>query len=108
MGILPTSTWTLIYYQLHLESLSPLASLPVSGASVSAADIVQFVPWQPSQWAPPPTDDHEFVSVLKRIAVPQSKSHHPDLECAVMRYALQYFGDTHRDASPRSFKLSDR
>jgi len=56
-----------IYHQLDLEPLSPFASLPVSGAIVSAADIVQFVPWQPSQWPPPPTDNHEFVSVLKRI-----------------------------------------
>jgi ketosteroid isomerase-like protein len=57
----------MIYYQLDLKSLPLLASLPVSGAVVSAADIVQFVPWQPSRWPDMPDDDHDFVMVLKRI-----------------------------------------
>jgi hypothetical protein len=56
-----------IYYQLDLKPLPLLASLPVSGAYISASAIVQFVPWQPSQWPVAPTDDHEFVMVLKRI-----------------------------------------
>jgi hypothetical protein len=56
-----------VIYRLDLTPLSPFASLPVSGAIVSAADVAQFVPWQPSQWPPAPIDDHEFVLVLKRI-----------------------------------------
>lgn len=57
----------MIYYQLDLKPLPLLASLPVSGAFVTAADVVQFVPWQPSRWPDAPNDDHEFVMVLKRI-----------------------------------------
>src|SRR5262249_45283539 len=53
--------------RIGLNQLPPLASLPLSGANVSAADIVQFVPWQPSQCPPAPTNNHEFVVILKRI-----------------------------------------
>jgi hypothetical protein len=54
-------------YRLDLTPLSPLASLSVSGAIVTAADVAQFVPWQPSQWPSAPIGDHEFVMVLKKI-----------------------------------------
>jgi hypothetical protein len=57
----------MIYYHLDLKPLPLLTSLPVSGAYISASDIVQFVPWQPSQWPVAPADTHEFVMVLKRI-----------------------------------------
>lgn len=53
-------------YKLDLRSLSPLASPPVSGFG-SVANIVQFVPWQPSAWPDAPSDHHEFAMVLKRI-----------------------------------------
>jgi hypothetical protein len=54
-------------YRLDLMPLSPLAFVSVSGATVTAADAAQFVPWQPSQWPSAPIDDHEFVMVLKKI-----------------------------------------
>ncbi len=54
-------------YRLDMTPLSPLVSMPVSGANVSAAGLIQFVPWQPSAWPQAPADDHDFVLVLKRI-----------------------------------------
>ena len=53
-------------YKLDLRSLSPLAS-PLASGFGSLADIVQFVPWQPSAWPDAPSDHHEFAMVLKRI-----------------------------------------
>ena len=53
-------------YKLDLRPLSPFASPPTSGFA-SLADLVQFVPWQPSAWPDAPSDCHEFVMVLKRI-----------------------------------------
>jgi hypothetical protein len=53
-------------YKLDLSPLSPLASPPVSGFG-SLAEIVQFVPWQPSAWPDAPSDGHDFALVLKRI-----------------------------------------
>src|SRR5713226_8570061 len=55
-----------VIYKLDLTPLSPLASPAASGFG-SPADIVQFVPWQPSAWPDAPTDHHEFATVLKRI-----------------------------------------
>jgi hypothetical protein len=55
-----------VNYKLDLRPLSPLASPPVSGFS-SLADVVQFVPWQPSAWPDAPSNQHEFAIVLKRI-----------------------------------------
>lgn len=55
-----------VVYKLDLTPLSPLASAPVSGFG-SIADIVQFIPWQPSAWPNAPSDPHEFAKVLKRI-----------------------------------------
>jgi hypothetical protein len=52
-------------YKLDFTPLSPFASPPVSGFG-SLADIVQFVPWQPSAWPEAPSDHHEFAMVLKR------------------------------------------
>jgi len=55
-----------VIYELDLRPLSPVASPPVTGFG-SLADIVQFVPWQPSAWPDAPSDHHEFAMVLKRI-----------------------------------------
>jgi len=55
-----------VIYKLDLKPLPPFASPPVTGFG-SLADIIQFVPWQPSAWPDAPSDPHEFVIVLKRI-----------------------------------------
>lgn len=53
-------------YKLDLKSVSPLESPPASGFG-SPADVVQFVPWQPSAWPNAPLNDQEFAKLLKRI-----------------------------------------
>lgn len=53
-------------YKLDLTPLSPFAAPSASGSG-SLADVVQFVPWQPSKWPDAPADNQEFVGVLKRI-----------------------------------------
>jgi hypothetical protein len=55
-----------VIYKLDLRPLSPFAAPPVTGFG-SLADIVQFIPWQPSAWPDPPPDHHDFAMVLKRI-----------------------------------------
>lgn len=52
--------------KLDLRPLPSWASPPASGFG-SLADIVQFVPWQPSAWLDAPFDRHEFATILKRI-----------------------------------------
>jgi hypothetical protein len=55
-----------VIYKLNLKPLSPLASPAVSGFG-SIADVVQFIPWQPSAWPEAPRDSQEFALVLKAI-----------------------------------------
>jgi len=55
-----------VIYNLDLTPLPPLAAPAASGFG-SPADVVQFVPWQPSAWPDAPRDGQEFASVLKRI-----------------------------------------
>jgi len=55
-----------VIYKLNLQPLSPLASPPVSGFG-SIADVVQFIPWQPSAWPEAPRDSQEFALVLKAV-----------------------------------------
>jgi hypothetical protein len=54
-------------YKLDFTPPSPLESLPVTGAMLHPAEMVRFVPWQPSAWPAAPADDHEFVLIVKRI-----------------------------------------
>jgi len=55
-----------VIYKLDLTPLPPFASPPVTGFG-SLAELVQFVPWQPSSWPDAPSEPHEFAMVLKRI-----------------------------------------
>lgn len=54
-------------YKLDFTPLSPVATMPITGAMIDPTQVVQFVPWVPSAWPDAPQDDHHFVAVLKRI-----------------------------------------
>ena len=54
-------------YKLDLSPPSPLAFMPITGAMLLPSGVIDFVPWTPSDWPDAPTDDHEFLLVVKPI-----------------------------------------